>query len=169
MGIFAAPGDDKKTLWYMLLTYIMAVCLIAVGWFYETASEFTLVLIFGVQKIFDSGGPGATTYIIPGEIFPTSVRASCHGASSASGKVGAFVGIYFMPVVQSQLKNSGMLILGGILLLVSMLLTCIFIPPYTEETLSRLRAATKTDISCTTKVLWGMEDDDSKSMTLHDP
>ncbi|CAK0830668.1 unnamed protein product, partial [Prorocentrum cordatum] len=72
----------------------MAVCMIAVGLSYESAPMLVLVLAFGVQKIFDSGGPGATTFIIPGEIFPTSVRATCHGVSSAAGKLGAFAGMY---------------------------------------------------------------------------
>jgi len=36
-------------------------------------------------------GPNATTYIIPGEIFPTRYRASCHGISAASGKLGSIL------------------------------------------------------------------------------
>jgi MFS transporter, PHS family, inorganic phosphate transporter len=36
-------------------------------------------------------GPNATTYIIPAEIFPTRYRASCHGISAASGKLGSIL------------------------------------------------------------------------------
>ena len=36
-------------------------------------------------------GPNATTYIIPAEIFPTRYRATCHGISAASGKLGSIL------------------------------------------------------------------------------
>ena len=29
----------------------------------------------------------ATTWMLPGEVFPTEVRATCHGISAAAGKV----------------------------------------------------------------------------------
>lgn len=37
-------------------------------------------------------GPNTTTFIIPAEIYPTDVRATCHGISAAFGKAGAAVG-----------------------------------------------------------------------------
>lgn len=39
-------------------------------------------------------GANATTFIIPGEVFPTKVRASAHGISAASGKAGGEHRIY---------------------------------------------------------------------------
>ena len=36
-------------------------------------------------------GPNATTFIVPGECFPTRYRSTSHGISAASGKVGAIV------------------------------------------------------------------------------
>ena len=36
-------------------------------------------------------GPNATTWLLPGEVFPTDIRATCHGISAATGKVGALV------------------------------------------------------------------------------
>lgn len=47
-----------------------------------------------------NAGPNLTTYILPAEIFPTCVRASCHGISAASGKLGAFLGTAAFPLVQ---------------------------------------------------------------------
>ncbi|MCY0881776.1 MAG: MFS transporter, partial [Firmicutes bacterium] len=45
-------------------------------------------------------GPNATTWILPAEIFPTRLRASGHGLAAASGKFGAALGIFLMPVLQ---------------------------------------------------------------------
>ena len=36
-------------------------------------------------------GPNATTFIVPGECFPTRYRSTSHGMSAAAGKVGAIV------------------------------------------------------------------------------
>lgn len=36
-------------------------------------------------------GPNATTFIVPGECFPTRYRSTSHGLSAASGKVGAII------------------------------------------------------------------------------
>ncbi|KAL1411287.1 hypothetical protein Q8F55_002238 [Vanrija albida] len=38
-----------------------------------------------------SGGPNTTTFVIPGETFPTRYRSTAHGISAASGKLGAIV------------------------------------------------------------------------------
>ena len=38
--------------------------------------------------------PNTTEFIIPGELFPTKFRSTCHGIASASGKVGAVVGTF---------------------------------------------------------------------------
>eukprot|EP01121_Diplochlamys_sp_Union-15-3_P001450 TRINITY_DN11254_c0_g2_i1.p1 TRINITY_DN11254_c0_g2~~TRINITY_DN11254_c0_g2_i1.p1 ORF type:complete len:467 (-),score=73.57 TRINITY_DN11254_c0_g2_i1:89-1489(-) len=51
------------------------------------------VILYGLTFFFSNFGPNTTTYIIPGEIFPTQVRAFCHGISAASGKLGAVVGV----------------------------------------------------------------------------
>lgn len=41
--------------------------------------------------MFQNFGPNATTFIIPGEVFPTRYRSTGHGISAASGKLGAIV------------------------------------------------------------------------------
>jgi PHS family inorganic phosphate transporter-like MFS transporter len=43
------------------------------------------------MKFFFNFGPNATTFIIPAEVFPSRVRASAHGLSAATGKMGAIL------------------------------------------------------------------------------
>jgi PHS family inorganic phosphate transporter-like MFS transporter len=38
-----------------------------------------------------SAGPNATTFIVPGECFPTRYRSTSHGISAASGKIGSII------------------------------------------------------------------------------
>lgn len=37
-------------------------------------------------------GPNTTTFIVPGEVFPTRYRSTSHGISAASGKIGSIIG-----------------------------------------------------------------------------
>jgi MFS transporter, PHS family, inorganic phosphate transporter len=48
-------------------------------------------------------GPNATTFIVPGECFPTRYRSTSHGISAGSGKIGAIVA----QVVFGPLKGRG--------------------------------------------------------------
>jgi MFS transporter, PHS family, inorganic phosphate transporter len=43
------------------------------------------------MKFFFNFGPNATTFIIPAEVFPSRIRASAHGLSAATGKMGAIL------------------------------------------------------------------------------
>ncbi|KAJ2413045.1 hypothetical protein GGI10_003307, partial [Coemansia sp. RSA 2530] len=39
--------------------------------------------------LFQNFGPNVTTFVIPGEVFPTRFRSTAHGISAAMGKLGA--------------------------------------------------------------------------------
>lgn len=52
-----------------------------------------------MANFFQNFGPNTTTFIIPGETFPTRYRGTAHGISAASGKLGAIlsqVGFVFL-------------------------------------------------------------------------
>ena len=62
-----------------------------------------LQALYFLSSFFGQFGPNATTWLLPGEVFPTDIRATCHGISAATGKVGALVaGIWF-----AYLTNAG--------------------------------------------------------------
>jgi hypothetical protein len=44
--------------------------------------------------------------VIPGEIYPAEVRATCHGFSAAAGKLGAATGAYLFPLLLSSSSSS---------------------------------------------------------------
>lgn len=44
-----------------------------------------------LANFFQNFGPNTTTFIVPGEIFPTRYRSTAHGISAASGKFGAVI------------------------------------------------------------------------------
>ncbi|KAJ3486542.1 hypothetical protein NLJ89_g11801 [Agrocybe chaxingu] len=61
------------------------------------------VFLYCLANFFQNFGPNVTTFVIPGEIFPTRYRSTAHGISAASGKLGAIVA----QVGFSQLKDIG--------------------------------------------------------------
>jgi MFS family permease len=60
-----------------------------------------------------NAGPNTTTYVLPSEIFPTAMRATAHGLASASGKIGAAVGIFFLPIFKAGLGMGPTLLIVG--------------------------------------------------------
>ncbi|KAF7358780.1 hypothetical protein MSAN_01217200 [Mycena sanguinolenta] len=55
------------------------------------AKTIVFVFLFCLANFFQNFGPNTTTFLIPGEIFPTRYRATAHGISAATGKLGAIV------------------------------------------------------------------------------
>ncbi|WVR04159.1 hypothetical protein IAU60_001158 [Kwoniella sp. DSM 27419] len=47
--------------------------------------------IYYLSSFFQQFGPNCTTFLLAAEVFPVSVRATAHGLSAASGKLGALL------------------------------------------------------------------------------
>ncbi|KAJ5931014.1 hypothetical protein N7466_006507 [Penicillium verhagenii] len=50
-----------------------------------------LLALYVLAQFFFNFGPNATTFIVPGEVFPTRYRSTSHGISAACGKIGAII------------------------------------------------------------------------------
>ncbi|KAF9496828.1 MFS general substrate transporter [Pleurotus eryngii] len=49
------------------------------------------IFLYCLANFFSNFGPNTTTFLIPGEVFPTRYRSTAHGISAASGKLGAII------------------------------------------------------------------------------
>lgn len=95
----------------------------------ETNSQhylFTVFLGFAIFNLLMNAGPNATTFTIPAEVFPTSLRASGHGLAAAFAKLGAFLGIFLLPIFKGSFGLSITLIFLAIICLLGLLFTFIF-------------------------------------------
>lgn len=64
------------------------------------------MVMYALTFFFANFGPNTTTFVVPAEIFPARLRATCHGLSAAAGKAGAIVGAFgFLYAAQSQDKD----------------------------------------------------------------
>lgn len=61
------------------------------------------IFLYCLTNFFQNFGPNTTTFIVPGEIFPTRYRSTAHGLSAAAGKFGAIIA----QIMAFQLKDMG--------------------------------------------------------------
>ncbi len=89
-------------------------------------AQMALIFIgFILFYVMTNIGPNPTTYLLPAELFPTHLRATGHGFASASGKVGAAVGIFLLPVLKAEIGLPVTMVLMGAVCLVGFILTAI--------------------------------------------
>lgn len=90
---------------FMMMAILFLICGLGHSWFLAEVSEgysyrkWMFLFLYGLTFLFSNFGPNTTTFVIPGEIYPPTVRATCHGFSAASGKLGAATGAYFFPLL----------------------------------------------------------------------
>ncbi|TFB01245.1 hypothetical protein CCMA1212_006880 [Trichoderma ghanense] len=89
-AVFTIDSVGRKPLQFvgfLLLTVIFCV----LGFCFDALSEAAMLALYIVAQFLFNAGPNTTTFIIPGECFPTRYRSTGHGLSAAAGKVGAII------------------------------------------------------------------------------
>ncbi|KAK4701918.1 MFS transporter, PHS family, inorganic phosphate transporter, partial [Phenoliferia sp. Uapishka_3] len=89
-----------------LMGFIMlTITLSAMGFGFHKLKEHVgaFVFLYCITNFFQNFGPNTTTFIVPGEVFPTRYRSTAHGISAASGKFGAIVA----QIIAFKLKDRG--------------------------------------------------------------
>jgi len=94
-----------------------------------TTAVAPFLLVYGVSYFFTEFGPNVTTFVLPGVLFPTQVRATGHGISAGIGKFGAFIGVFLFPVLQNSLGLRGTLLLTAGVSVLGALLTLVLPEP----------------------------------------
>ncbi|KAG9004300.1 Inorganic phosphate transporter pho84 [Tulasnella sp. JGI-2019a] len=74
---------------FCLLGIIFLIMGFGYGSIVAGGHNIAFAFLYALANLFQNFGPNTTTFIIPGEVFPTRYRATAHGISAASGKLGA--------------------------------------------------------------------------------
>ena len=92
-----------------LLGFLMLSALFAaIGFADLDANDSGLLALYVFTQFCFNFGPNATTFIVPGECFPTRYRGTAHGISAAAGKIGALIAqCVFVPLVYRGAKTPG--------------------------------------------------------------
>lgn len=93
-----------------------------------TKNPVLFLLLFGISYFFTEFGANMTTFVIPGEVFPTSIRGMGDGISAAGGKVGAFIGALLVPTLLKTIHLTGVMGIMAAVSMIGILLTIVAIP-----------------------------------------
>ena len=85
--------------------------------------------ILGLSYFFIQFGPNMTTFVLPSEVFPVSMRTTGHGVAAGIGKLGAFVGVFLVPVLQDHIGLRGLLAVAGVSALLGVTVTTLLPEP----------------------------------------
>jgi MFS family permease len=93
------------------------------------AAAAPFLILYGISYFFTEFGPNTTTFVLPSECFPASMRATGHGISAGVGKLGAVIGVYVFPIVSNSLHLRGTLLLTAGVSLLGLALTRVLPEP----------------------------------------
>lgn len=133
---------------------ILTILFIAIGFGFNKLkhSHNGLLALYVIAQFFFNFGPNATTFIVPGECFPTRYRSTSHGFSAAAGKVGAIIAqCVFGPLVHRGAKkdSSDSPWLNHVMQIFALFMFCgiftsLLIPETKRKTLEELSGEMKT-------------------------
>ena len=109
---------------------MMAACFAVIGLVPGmTTTVAPFLLVYGISYFFTEFGPNMTTFVMPSELYPVTMRATGHGISAGIGKFGAFVGVFLFPILSNDLGLRGTLLLTAGVSVAGLLLTLVLPEP----------------------------------------
>src|ERR1019366_566196 len=99
------------------------------GFAHLTTMVVPFLTIFGLSYFFVEFGPNMTTFVLPSEVFPISMRTTGHGIAAGIGKLGAFLGVFLVPQLQKHYGLRGMLAIAGAAAVIGFALTGVLPEP----------------------------------------
>jgi MFS transporter, PHS family, inorganic phosphate transporter len=121
---------------------MMALCFLIIG---AVPGMTTMVapflLVYGISYFFTEFGPNMTTFVLPSELYPVTMRATGHGISAGVGKLGAFIGVFLFPLLQTSLGLRGTLLLTAGASVLGLALTLV-LPEPAGQSLDDIAAGT---------------------------
>jgi MFS transporter, PHS family, inorganic phosphate transporter len=94
-----------------------------------TTTVAPFLIVYGISYFFTEFGPNMTTFVLPSELYPVSMRTTGHGISAGVGKLGAFIGVFLFPVLNSALGLRGTLLLTAGVSVLGLALTFVLPEP----------------------------------------
>lgn len=91
------------------------------------------IIAFMAFELFLNMGPHLITYVLPPKVYPVSDRGLGSGIAASLGKVGAVLGVFFIPVLLNAGGARLVLIVSIIVMLVGGVITFVFNPERGES------------------------------------
>jgi MFS transporter, PHS family, inorganic phosphate transporter len=94
-----------------------------------TTTVAPFLVVYGMSYFLTEFGPNMTTFVLPSALYPVSIRTTGHGVSAGIGKLGAFIGAFLFPGLQSSLGLPGTLLLTAGVSVLGLALTFVLPEP----------------------------------------
>jgi PHS family inorganic phosphate transporter-like MFS transporter len=128
LSIFGMDRWGRKTI-QLLGFAMMAASFIGIAFIGDAkAIVIPFVALYCINYFFTEFGPNTTTFVLPAEIFPVSVRTTSHGISATIGKIGAAVGTFSFPLLQARFGLPGPMWIAGACCVVGFAVTWSLLP-----------------------------------------
>jgi PHS family inorganic phosphate transporter-like MFS transporter len=129
LAVFTMDRIGHRRLQFIGFGVMAAAFLTLATFAHLTAMVVPFLAIFGLSYFFVQFGPNMTTFVLPSEVFPTSMRTTGHGIAAGIGKLGAFVGVFLVPQLQKHFGLRGMLAIAGVAAILGFALTTVLPEP----------------------------------------
>ncbi len=126
---------------------VMGLVFLAMGVIPEiTTTVAPFLILYGISYFFAEFGPNTTTFILPSELFPISVRTTGHGMSAGIAKVGAFIGVFVFPILTHYLGLKGTFMITFLFSMLGIALTSL-LPDPTNQSIESLQTSRSESIA----------------------
>jgi MFS transporter, putative metabolite transport protein len=123
-------ADRVGRIWLQVVGFVgcAAGLLIASFSFYTTGSAQTFLIFAGFMlfNFMTNLGPNAQTYLLAGEVFPTSIRGIGAGVAAAVGKIGAVSTGFLFPILLTSMGTTSVLYILVVTSLIGAVVTWMF-------------------------------------------
>lgn len=128
LGLFLINKmNGGKIQWLGFLLSAVSLLFLLLAYHYKWESWISIVA-FMCFELFLNMGPHLMTYVLPSKVYPIEVRGQGTGIAASIGKVGAVLGVFFIPILLKSGGSSLVLIVSIIVMLIGGVITFIFDP-----------------------------------------
>lgn len=107
-----------------LIASISLFCL-AILIYAGVRSNMMITLLFVIFNVALNIGPDVTTYMLSATAYPVSIRGTGHGLNAGVAKIGSFLGVLFLPLMQTHFGIEVVILFLSFLLFAAYVLTII--------------------------------------------
>ena len=108
---------------FLLCAAFLVVLLLASLWHWP---KWVSIIAFMAFELFLNMGPHLVTYVLPPKVYPVATRGFGTGIAASLGKVGAVLGVFFIPVLLHAGGTTLVLIVSAAVMAAGALITFLF-------------------------------------------
>lgn len=119
--------DGAKIQWMGFLLSAVSLLILLLAYDHQWP-KWISIIAFMAFELFLNMGPHLMTYVLPPKVYPVADRGLGSGIAASLGKVGAVLGVFFIPILLHAGGSSLVLIVSIIVMLLGGVITFLFNP-----------------------------------------